>query len=359
MPRQEIDDKPFNQSTLTKLDLFERYAREWLPVFITGPVIYKEINICDFFSGSGTDSEATWGSSLRLLKVVKEFRGMIAQRNFSVSLYLSDKVTEKVARLKEHIVRENFAKLPINIDIKSLSFEQRFEQLHSIFMKPESANLLILDQYGVKHFDSTFDALVRCPTTDFLAFVSSSWFQRFHTLPEVAKYLVDRRPQAYHQAHRAVIDAYRKKVPKDRKYYLGEFSLKSGSNIYGVIFGSAHPLGMAKFLSSAWKLDETNGSANFDVEQEGIFGQSNLLLPFAATPKKVEVFDKELEQAIRSGAIRDEMQILELCFEHGVTNQHASPVLRKLRKEGIHTSTWWVPNPSNFRNPRILLRPNS
>ncbi|MCX6875579.1 MAG: hypothetical protein NTW21_17495 [Verrucomicrobia bacterium] len=40
MPSEEIDDKPFTESTLTKLELFERYAREWLPVFLTGPPIW-------------------------------------------------------------------------------------------------------------------------------------------------------------------------------------------------------------------------------------------------------------------------------------------------------------------------------
>ncbi len=63
MPKKEIDDKPFSESTLTKLDLFQRYAGEWLPVFLGDRIIYPEINVCDFFSGSGTDSNGIWGSS--------------------------------------------------------------------------------------------------------------------------------------------------------------------------------------------------------------------------------------------------------------------------------------------------------
>ncbi len=354
MPSEEIDDKPFTESTLTKLELFERYAREWLPVFLTGPLIYREINLCDFFSGSGTDSEGTWGSSLRLLKVVREFRGMVAQREVRVSVYLSDKSAKKVARLKEHIAREKFDRLPIEIHAEPVPFERRFQELLPLLASNASANLIIVDQYGVKHFDDTFDSIVRCSTTDFLAFVSSSWFQRFHNLPEVKRYLVDHRPEAYHHAHRAALDAYRRKLPQERKYYLGEFSLKSGSNIYGVIFGSAHPLGMSKFLSSAWKLDGINGSANFDVEQEGIFGESNLLLPFAATPKKLEVFSSELEAAIRNGTCCNEIDILELCFQHGVTPQHASATIKKLKQEGVHSSPWWVPDPKHHREPRPL-----
>lgn len=35
MPAEEIKDKSFNEGTLTKLQLFELYARAWLPVFTT------------------------------------------------------------------------------------------------------------------------------------------------------------------------------------------------------------------------------------------------------------------------------------------------------------------------------------
>jgi three-Cys-motif partner protein len=354
MPKQEIDDKPFSESTLTKLDLFERYAREWLPVFLGMHIRYPDIHVCDFFSGSGTDIQGNWGSALRLLRVIREYRGLIANKPVKVRVYLSDKSKEKITRLREHIVAEKFDGLPAEIDLEALAFEERFAQLQTRLASPGAANLLIVDQYGVKHLDSTFDAIVQCPTTDFLAFVSSSWFQRFHSLPEVARYLVDHRPEAYHLAHRVALDAYRKRLPQNRKYYLGEFSLKSGSNIYGVVFGSAHPLGMAKFLKSAWQLDGTNGSANFDVEREGIFGNENQQFLFGGTPKKVEVFEEKLERAIRNKSCRDEMDVLEHCFQHGVTPQHATPTLKKLKKEGIHQASWWVPDPKNHRNPRPL-----
>jgi three-Cys-motif partner protein len=355
MPRQEIDDKPYSESTLTKLDLFQRYAREWLPVFLTGNIRFPEINICDFFSGSGTDSEGTWGSALRLLDVVREYRGMIASAPVKVRVFLSDQSAAKIARLKERMVAEKFDGLPVEIVAEPLPFEERFTELHPLLARPTSANLLIVDQYGVKHFDLVFDAIVRCPTTDFLAFMSSSWFQRFHGLPEVDKYFVDHRPEAYHQAHRAVIAAYRKRLPEDRKYFLGEFSLKSGSNIYGVIFGSAHPLGMAKFLQSAWKLDGVNGSANYDIEREGYFGNEDQMNLFGGTPKKVEVFEEELEEWIRAVLLRDEMDVLEFCFRHGVTPQHAGPILKKLKREGVHIASWWVPDPRNCRQPRQLF----
>lgn len=354
MPKTEIDDKPFSESTLTKLDLFERYAREWLPVFLGDRIPYPEINICDFFSGSGTDTLGKWGSALRLLAVIREYRGLIANKPVKVRVFLSDKSEAKIGRLRERIEEEKFDGLPVEIIAEALSFEERFQQLHPHLSRREAANLLIVDQYGVKHLDSTFDAIVSCPTTDFLAFVSSSWFQRFHSLPAVERYLVDHCPEAYHLAHLTAMDAYRKRLPQGRKYYLGEFSLKSGSNIYGVVFGSAHPLGMAKFLKSAWQLDGTNGSANFDVAREGIFGNEGQQFLFGGTPKKVEVFEQELERSIRDKTCRSEMEVLELCFKHGVTPQHAAPTLKKLKKEGVQNANWWVPDPKNHSDPRPL-----
>lgn len=355
MPRKEIDDKPFNEATRIKLDLFERYAREWLPVFLGDRTPFPEINLCDFFSGSGTDTEGTWGSALRILSVIREFQELIHKRPVKVTVSLSDLSAEKIVRLKDRIAAEEFDNLPVSLDVKAMDFGTRFELLHPRLTRRQAANLLIVDQYGVKYFDEAFDAIIDCPTTDFLAFMSSSWFQRFHGLPEVDRFLVDHRPEAYHEAHRAVLGAYRKRLRHDQKYYLGEFSLKSGANIYGVIFGSSHPLGMAKFLKSAWSLDGVNGSANFDVEREGIFGERNLLLPFASTPKKVEVFEQELEEWIREVLLRDEMDVLEFCFLHGVTPQHASPVLKRLRREGVHSASWWVPDPRNHRKPRPLF----
>ncbi len=354
MPKQEIDEKPFSESTLTKLDLFERYAREWLPVFLGERITFPEINICDFFSGSGTDSSGNKGSALRLLAVIGEYRNLITSKPVKVRVFLSDKSNEKIARLKERIQAENLDHLPVEIDAEALPFEERFHHLHSRLKSSNAANLLIVDQYGVKHLDGTFDEIVRCPTTDFLAFVSSSWFQRFHSLPEVAKFQVNREPKAYHRAHRAAMDAFRRRLPPNRKYYLGEFSLKSGSNIYGVVFGSGHPLGMAKFLKSAWDLDGTNGSANFDVEREGLYGQEEQQLLFGETPKKIQVFEEELERNIRTKAFRHEMDVLELCFQHGVMPQHASDILKKLKTEGIHQAQWRVPDAKNHRKPRPL-----
>ena len=54
---RDINKKPYDEATLTKLEIFEQYLLAWLPVFIQTPYA-KQIKICDYCAGSGQDSEA-------------------------------------------------------------------------------------------------------------------------------------------------------------------------------------------------------------------------------------------------------------------------------------------------------------
>ncbi len=44
---KDFHDKPFDDATKTKLELYQKYVEEWLPVFIKYKI--KNINIFDFF----------------------------------------------------------------------------------------------------------------------------------------------------------------------------------------------------------------------------------------------------------------------------------------------------------------------
>jgi three-Cys-motif partner protein len=68
MGRLDFHDKPYDAGTLAKLRIFELYAQEWIPVFLSQPELkFKEVHIFDFFCGPGTDSERVHGSPLRVL----------------------------------------------------------------------------------------------------------------------------------------------------------------------------------------------------------------------------------------------------------------------------------------------------
>jgi hypothetical protein len=65
MSSRRFFDKPFDEGTVTKLEIFELYAREWLPVFLFQPnPIKAKIHLFDFFAGPGMDSKGQFGLSL-------------------------------------------------------------------------------------------------------------------------------------------------------------------------------------------------------------------------------------------------------------------------------------------------------
>jgi hypothetical protein len=47
MPERNLHLKPFDEGTLTKLDLYKNYLRAWLPTFLNTPGIDR-IQVFDF-----------------------------------------------------------------------------------------------------------------------------------------------------------------------------------------------------------------------------------------------------------------------------------------------------------------------
>ena len=62
-------DQPFEESTLTKLRIFEMYAKAWVPVFVARlqPSV-SSLHVYDFMAGPGKDAAGNAGTPLRLLK---------------------------------------------------------------------------------------------------------------------------------------------------------------------------------------------------------------------------------------------------------------------------------------------------
>ena len=85
----DIHRKPFDEGTITKLEIFERYLEAWLPVFIHSRQ-YNSVNICDFFAGSGCDSEGCPGSPLRILSTVKKYQDKLIEKGIRIRVILND-----------------------------------------------------------------------------------------------------------------------------------------------------------------------------------------------------------------------------------------------------------------------------
>ncbi|HTS45761.1 MAG TPA: hypothetical protein VMH01_15280, partial [Puia sp.] len=110
------------------------------------------------------------------------------------------------------------------------------------------------------------------------------------------------------------------------------FSLKKGANIHGIIFGASHPRAVDKFLSIAWKRNQINGEANFDIDDDtkkvqiDLFGGKKL--------NKIESFQKTLEELIIDQKLKTNADVLNYAFEEGHIPKHAADHLRSMKLEG-------------------------
>lgn len=350
----DFHKKKFDEGTLTKLQLFELYVQEWLPVFLSKEKPgWKEVHIFDFFAGPGTDATGEFGSPLRILRQISSFRGLAGFSKTRIEVHFFDESASKIEKLKANIKQNGLEVSGVAFDIQPLTFSSAFERVKNTLANHSAAKLVLADQFGVDQItDKIFQHLVEFPVCDFLFFISSSALHRFRDHPAIR--LKIKRPDDYYHVHHAVLDYYRGLLPKNWQYYLAPFSIKKGSNIYGIIFGSGHPLGMDKFLRVAWDADKLNGEADFDIHREDIL-PGELFLPIDDfRPSKLTAFERDLEKSLRDGKCPTEIEVIWKCFEHGVTRKHAEPVLAKLKKEGVIKFDFRVPDVERLRQPRTI-----
>lgn len=332
---EDFFDKPFDEETHQKLLLFSNYIEKWLPVFLTTP-FPKPINIFDFFAGVGTDSEGAYGSPLLVLKHLQNYSELVNASKVPIRVYLNDRDKVYCERLRANVERVGYNKEKVEVIISNKDFVEAFELARPKFTN--SANLIFLDQFGVQYVDKNlFQQLVRLKFTDVIFFVSSSTFNRFAehesiqpilglTTDEIRKY-----PPS--KIHRAVTEKYQSFIPDGVQYCIAPFSIKKGSNVYGLIFGSGHPLGVEKFLDICWEQDKQRGEANFDIDGENIDEDAPSMFADMNTPNKILVFGKELESQILSGQLKTDRDIFLFAINRGFINKHIELVIEKLREE--------------------------
>ena len=244
----------------------------------------------------------------------------------------------KVLKLKEHILRIYPYDPPFEISYSSEDFESVFKQSIPLMKNRESANFLFLDQNGIKHITKEiFQIILGIQTTDFLFFISSSTLSRFNDNNDIKKYIhiPDSVLSAsdYCHIHRRVLEYYREIIPKNREYYLCPFSIKKGSNIYGLIFGTGHLLGIDKFVNQCWKIDPQTGDSNFDIDNDKIDENQMTLFPEIDKPKKIQGFEKDLKNAIVSRKLSTNIEIYKYALFNGFKAEHARKVVSNLMKD--------------------------
>jgi hypothetical protein len=265
--------------------------------------------------------------------------------------HFSDSQKSKVDKLSGVLSNAGWRVPGVVVDPKTLKFKDALSVYRDILEDPRAAKLLIIDQFGVDEItDPVFRDLTSFPVTDFIFFLSSSTLHRFRNHPAI-KMKID-KPEDSYDVHRAAFDYFKNLAPKE--VFLGRFSIRKRSNIYGLIFGSHHPLGIHKFLQVAWGNDEIAGEANFDIEREGI-GAGEMLLPMEELrPTKIREFEQELEAALRAGRLHSEGDLVHFCIEAGMTCQRCTPVIRKLKDEGVIRCDFRTPNVRKYRMPRRI-----
>ncbi len=343
---EKLHSKPFDEGTRLKLNIFRKCFREWLPVFIHNPKIDK-IFVYDFFAGPGRDSEGTPGSPLILLE---EARGADLQycktgKIKDVIFGFNDKnesetLKQNIAAYFNQCCQRNCKKKEClyekkchcaNLDFKSLFAS---ENLKKILANKSFAKFILLDQYGFSQVDEeVFRKLAGSPMTDFIFFIASSFVDRFKDHEYTRKYLntekIDFSSVKPVQRHGLIADYFASLVNKP-EFYLHHFTIRKGSNHYGLIFGTNHTYGMEKFLKVCWEEDTFAGESNdnkWGDEQEGslFFG--------IEPPKKIEAVKAELREMLLQGKIDNNINGLKTAMRKRCRPKVFVEVVRQLEKE--------------------------
>jgi len=337
----DIHEKPFNEGTLIKLSLLEDYIQEWLPVFLAKrPPLYHRVNIFDFFAGPGVDKIGVDGSPMVTVKSVLLYEEYLESNNVRLRLYFNELNGKKYTNLKE-VLQPYITTIPsTEIVVTQKDFKEAFAENYDFMADGDSANFIFIDQNGIKQVaGSTFQEIIQLKTTDFLFFISSSYAVRFCKTPEFQIYLkldpeeIDKL--SYYEIHRYIYNYYKEQIPDDIQMFLAPFSIKKDSNIYGLIFGSHHDLGVKKFLEQCWKNDPQRGEANFDIDQEKIDMDTPYLFEEMNKTLKEKLFEKELKTAVLSKQVRTNKELYIYTLEHGFLPKHSRKIINRWMKDGI------------------------
>ena len=341
MAYKDLHINPFDKGTIAKLEIFEDYAQAWIPTFVMQST--QEIHIFDFFAGPGYDTNKIAGSPIRMLQKINDHLNIILQKKTKIVLHLNEFEPNSKAQDKYELLKESCSqfieqnpkfKYFLTVNYYNENAEQLFFKLLPLINKYPS--LVYLDQNGVKFISEEYvRELEKLNTTDFLYFVSSSYFKRLGTTKQFQNVIdfdiSELESEEYRNIHRLVFNKIKSRLQNNSKLKLFPFSIKKGANIYGIVFGTKHYLAVDKFLSIAWDRNKLNGEADFDIDEDkekiqlDIFGGKKMT--------KIEKFQKDLELKIFDDSLKNNKDVLIFTYENGHIHQHANTLLKKLRTE--------------------------
>lgn len=345
MGSKNIHNEQFDEGTLLKLEIFKKYLREWLPVFLAkDKTIWNEINIFDFFAGPGKDTAGNQGSPLMIVEELensnyngKTYKEYIEDKNLKIKLLFNEFLKQKYDQLKVNLA--SYTNSPhYTITTQNEDFKDIFERIKPEIASKQAASLLFLDQNGIKQIDqSTFQFIISQKKTDFIFYISSSYILRFAQEDAFQKYLSiskeDFEGQPYYHCHRVVLNYYKSLISPTAEYYLAPFSIKKGKNIYGIIFGTSHLFGIEKFLRVCWNIDPQRGEANFDLDGDKIDPSAPTLFAEFNRPKKIQKFQQEISEMILERRISNYKDALIFGLVNGFLPKHVNEAISNLAKD--------------------------
>lgn len=346
---KDINKSSFDHATKIKLEIFRESFKEWLPVFIHTPYVEKRF-IYDFFAGSGMDSEMNFGSPLILLDEAKGHDLMHCSRSDGKKIVFAfnEKIKKKSKELEKN-VKQFVGNCLQNCQREKCVYEHHFGNFDfkEAFNRPNVLEIMnnkkyskfvLLDQYGFKEVDNdVFTQLINFPKTDFIFFISSSFINRFQNHASIKKYIetekIEFKKSEPKHCHKLISQYFKNTIPKNKEYYLHQFSIKKGTNYYGLIFGTSHSLGMEKFLKVCWDKDKMAGEANFDINDDFKIGTLFYEEQFS---NKIQKFKEELYNKILSKDIITNIQGLKFTLKYGIqTKTYLETILDFLKSDKI------------------------
>ena len=348
----DFNDQPYRTTTLTKLKLFRQYVEQWLPVFISdGHRSAEQVNIVDFFSGSGTDIDGNPGTPLLLLDLVSKHLLRNSHWRGTILIHLNDIKAKKIKHLQNTIEYGGYA--PNSAKVKIIYHNDRFLDLFGQIVHrmntPGCANLLFMDQSGNFQFTRTvFNQLMELKRTDALVFFASYFLHRFKHLPDFFQGFPGLRAHLLkvdrQHVHEAVKDYLCSLVPTDKEYYVGRYTLRNtddASRVYGVIFCSPHVHGITKFVRCASKLDEDQDHGDHDESR-----QSDATLPLfpgqfeepelgSRRMREIQDFKVSLQKKILSRKLKTDRDVAIDCITNGFVFKHGRSVVKVMMEDGL------------------------